>query len=231
MEAIILAGGLGTRLKSVLAETPKCMAPVNGKPFLYYVLKYLKNQDFKRVVLSVGYLKEQIIDYLKNENEIEVAFAEEEIPLGTGGALKFALDFCKSKNPFVLNGDTLFNVNLKKMLKQHADNQSDITIAVRRVDDVSRYGEIEFDEQKRILNFKEKSDFPKEGFINGGTYIVDKELFRDFEFEKFSLEKDFFVPKVKKLNFSAFISNDSFLDIGIPSDYEKASAFVKKLEL
>lgn len=222
-EAIILAGGKGTRLKSVVQNLPKPMAPVAGVPFLTYLLKWLEKHHFERVILSVGYEKEQIINYYKNNfNELELVYSEEIDPLGTGGALAQALNFATDDQVLVLNGDTFFQIDPVELLENHLSAQSQLTIALKAMRNFSRYGMVETDEDGRIIQFLEKqaTDF---GLINGGVYIANANLFETFDMpSSFSFETDFLEPFLEDLPVFAFECEGYFIDIGIPEDYSKA---------
>jgi len=221
-EAIVLAGGLGTRLQEVLPGIPKCMAPMNGKPFLAYVLDYLIEQGFTKVILSVGYLKDHIINYFgTNYNSVEIAYAVENMPLGTGGAVKLSFGFCKQEDIFVLNGDTCFFPDLSAMEDLHFETTADITIAAKHVTETSRYGLIVTDTKGRIKEFREKAT-SGEGLINGGIYLINRKIVDNFPVHSFSLENDIFKKSSLKFKIQAFQSNAFFLDIGIPEDYSKA---------
>lgn len=216
MQAIILCGGLGTRLKSVISGIPKPMAPVNGKPFLEFIFKYLKKQDIKEIILAVSYKYEIIQEYFKDEFlGIKIKYSIEKEPLGTGGAIKQALNFIKDKT-YVLNGDTFFDIDLSKLKL----NQSRICFALKYMQDFDRYGAVELDDRQFIKSFKEK-EFLKQGLINGGIYLISKTIFEDFILEdKFSFET-FLQNNYKNLNARAEIFKDYFIDIGIPEDYKK----------
>ena len=180
LEAIILAGGFGTRLKSVVKDIPKPMAKINNRPFLELILQYLKKHNFKRVVLSVGYKWEIIKNYFgDNFQGIELIYNIENEPLGTGGAVKSSLDLINSDEVFILNGDTIFEIPLTEM--KLFDN-SKITIAVKKMENFDRYGIVVF-EDNSVVEFKEKS-FRKNGFINGGIYLIRKNIFDDFNLPK-----------------------------------------------
>jgi D-glycero-alpha-D-manno-heptose 1-phosphate guanylyltransferase len=224
-EAIILAGGLGSRLKEEVPDVPKCMAPVNGKPFLTYVLTYLEKQNFNKVILSVGHLKEQIINYFGNSfQSISIDYAIEHEPLGTGGAIKLALTQSCHNNVFVLNGDTFFTANLESMEQLHFNSGSDITLAVKLVENANRYGIVEMDSTDRIISFREKDQNAIEGWINGGIYLINKQVIEAINENKFSIENDFFKLFTSTLKFQAFRSLDFFLDMGIPHDYRNAQS-------
>lgn len=219
-EAIVLAGGLGTRLKDILPDIPKCMAPVNGKPFLSYVLSYLEMQGIEKVILSVGYLKDHIISYFGNKYKtLSIEYSIENEPLGTGGAIKLALEQCQFGNVFVLNGDTSFSVNLPEMEGLHFQSKSEITIAVKHVIHSARYGVVDIDKQERVISFIEKDSKSESNWINGGVYLIRKQIFNDITKRKFSFENDFLKILHSSLKIYAFKSTDFFLDIGVPEDY------------
>ncbi|ELZ6700242.1 NTP transferase domain-containing protein, partial [Campylobacter jejuni] len=185
MQAIILCGGLGTRLKSVIKDIPKPMAPINDKPFLEFIFEYLKKQGIKEVILAVSYKYEVIQEYFKDEFlGIKIKYSIEKEPLGTGGAIKEALKFIKNE-AYVLNGDTIFDIDLKKLIL----NNSKICLALKQMNDFDRYGTVELDSKNYIKLFKEK-EFKKQGLINGGIYFLNKDIFNDFTLqEKFSFEE------------------------------------------
>jgi len=222
-EAIVLAGGLGTRLRGVLPNMPKCMAPVGEMPFLTYVLDYLLTQDIHRVILSVGYRKDQVMNYFGNSfKSLEIGYAMEEEPLGTGGAIKLSLGMCTAENVFVLNGDTYFTPDLAAMQKLHETSMADITIAIKQVEDSGRYGSVVSDNSGRIIDFKEKDPSAKEGWINGGIYLINKHILDSVKETKFSIENDVFKHAAERLHIHAFPTDSFFLDMGIPTDYAKA---------
>ena len=160
MEVIILAGGLGTRLRTVVSEVPKCMAPVAGKPFLWYLLKYLTRYDVSRVILSVGYLREVIfrwVEEVRDEFPFQFDYAIEEEPLGTGGGIKLALGKAKGTDVIILNGDTFFDVNLNELMDFHKLMPSAVTIALKPMRNFDRYGRVVVDTvDGHIVQFKEK---------------------------------------------------------------------------
>ena len=222
MEAIVLAGGFGTRLQSVVSDVPKPMANVMHKPFLEYILYYLKENGITRVILSVGYKHNIIEDYFKNSFAgVEVDYVVEDEPLGTGGAILKALPIMKQNHIFIINGDTFFNVDMKKLLSNHHAYQSDLTLSLKPMISFNRYGSVEINQNFKVINFKEK-EFVLKGNINGGIYVINKELFEAFNLpKKFSFE-EFMHKNINELNIYATIFNSYFIDIGIPEDYEKA---------
>jgi D,D-heptose 1,7-bisphosphate phosphatase len=229
MQAIILAGGFGTRLQTVVKDVPKPLADIAGKPFLAYLLQNLQHQGFKKVVISVGYLADKIIEYFGDYYlGIEIAYAREDMPLGTGGAILNSLKFIDETKPvIVLNGDTFLQIDYKKLLAAHKKN---LTLVLRKMDDCSRYGRVQFDDNLVIGNFEEKSVEKKSGFINGGIYVLDAKIFKKFSLsQKFSFESDFLMKYLAELEPKAFLVDDYFIDIGIPEDYSKAQKELPQL--
>ncbi len=222
MQAVVLAGGLGTRLRSVVQDLPKPMAPINGKPFLAFVLEYLKKQGITEIILSVSYKYELIQEYFKDEfYGMKIHYNIEKELLGTGGAIKDALKFVKNE-AYVLNGDTFFDIDLKKLTLDH----SKICIALKQMQNFDRYGTVNVDEQGIVTSFEEKV-FKKQGLINGGIYLLKKDIFDEFSLEKkFSFE-EFLQENYKLLKIQTQIFDDYFIDIGIPEDYKKFIKFKK----
>lgn len=221
MEAIILAGGMGTRLRSVVAELPKCMAPVNNKPFLYYLLQNLEESGFTHIILSLGYKHEVIEEWIKTyPSTVRISTVIEEVPLGTGGGVKLALSKAEEESVFILNGDTYLEVSYQQMMNDHFSLQTTATLALKEMKDFDRYGVVSTDSQHYITEFKEKQPCAK-GSINGGLYIIKRCSLDDMP-AKFSLEKDFFEKRVATKELGAYFSDGYFIDIGIPSDYERA---------
>lgn len=221
MQAIILAGGMGTRLRSILQNIPKPMAPIHNKPFLAYLLDYLQSQGIAHVVLSVHYLREQIQDFFKNEYAgIQISYAIEEEPLGTGGAILKSLEKINLDQPvFVLNGDTFLKLNYRKMF--HECFEENLSMALRKMPDCSRYGAVVLNEN-HIVAFTEKG-IASAGWINGGVYLINPRMLQQEMLpQKFSFETDFLFPSISKLKPRAFLVDDYFIDIGIPEDYAQA---------
>ena len=219
MEAIILAGGLGTRLQNVVKDLPKPMADINGQPFLKYLLDYLSGYQIERIILSVGYKHEVIAHYFgKKYKNIELVYAIEEEPLGTGGGIMNACQYLNSDLFYLINGDTFFDVNLNDLTAFHQQQNADFTLAIKPMQDFERYGTVEISNH-RIQQFNEKQ-YKKQGFINGGVYLLDKQLLQSFNFSlKFSFEKDFLEVYLSNYYFAAYVCSNYFIDIGIPEDY------------
>jgi len=221
MDAVVLAGGFGTRLAHIVSDVPKPMAPVCGKPFLEYVLEYLKNNGIDRVILAVGYKEDVIRSYFGSSfSGMNILYSSEDKPLFTGGAIRKALSLAEEGPVFILNGDTYFDVDLKAMLVFHLEKNASLTIAAKKMTDFDRYGTIE-SENGRITAFLEKRP-TGEGEINGGVYLMDKHLLDSVDREAFSFEKDVMETKVGVLPMYAFASDGYFIDIGIPEDYYRA---------
>lgn len=221
-EAIILAGGKGTRLQSVINDKPKPMALVAGKPFITYLLDFLILNKVEKVILSVGFKHESIVEYLSdNYKGLNICYAIENKPLGTGGAIVYASQYLENKNFFLLNGDSFFNIDLLKLEAFHVSNKNDFTIAVKPMKNFDRYGTVEV-ENNKILRFKEKR-YCEFGFINAGVYLIDKSKINTLNFpENFSFEKDFLEAYTNDFFFGAYIDDKYFIDIGIPEDYKLA---------
>lgn len=224
-EAIILAGGFGTRLQSVVSDVPKPMAPVAGKPYLVYLVKYLKSFGVEHIVLSVGYLSEVVVNYFGNEYEgIKISYSKEENPLGTGGGIKLALEKCTTENVIVLNGDSFFDVDIKALFALHLQKKAKASLGVRLVENVGRYGEVVLSDMDEIIQFSEKSDKQEAGLINGGVYILTRNALEAFQANtKFSLESDFFQKQAGFNRLYALEFSSYFIDIGIPSEFERAN--------
>lgn len=223
LEAIILAGGFGSRLQGVVKDVPKPMADINGKPFLSFIMDYLIEQDVNKVLLSVGYKHEIIMSHFGSRYKgITIQYVIEGLPLGTGGAVKTALQHVGSEQALVINGDTLFRLDLNGMMIFHHNHSADLTIAVKPMKNIDRYGTLMLDET-RIIGFQEKT-FKKIGYINGGVYILNKKIFNLMpQYQKsFSFEIDLLENVNVKLKAYGFISDTYFIDIGIPEDYERA---------
>lgn len=217
MEVIILSGGQGTRLRSVVHDIPKCLAPVAGRPFLGYMLDYLSAYPVEHVVFSVGYLKEQVISFVQAHTwPFRYDFAVEDTPLGTGGGIRLALEKCRSERVFVLNGDTFFPLPLDAM-----PFSGPVTVALKPMKAFSRYGAVEL-EGTTLTAFREKA-YCEEGLINAGVYAIDRtKLHLDALGERFSFEKAVLEPMAAARELKGWPVKRYFIDIGIPEDYDKA---------
>lgn len=230
MEAIILAGGLGTRLQGVIGASPKCMAPINGKPFLSYLFDYLDKQKCTRVILSLGYKHKMVTDWLETQDlYFELDYVIESEPLGTGGGILAAVSDTATEDVAVLNGDTMFLVDLQEQMRFHKANKAVTTLALKDMQNFDRYGVVNVNEKSIITAFEEKQQ-RKNGSINGGIYFINTEAFlaKDLP-EKFSFEKDYLEKFVGEQKFYGYKSDSYFIDIGIPTDYEQAQADLKTM--
>lgn len=229
-EAIILAGGLGTRLKGVISDIPKPMAPIKSTPFIQYLFDYLINADITHAVLAVGYKYEVIKNYFGSAyKNLEISYAVEHEPLGTGGGIANAVSKIKGDNCLLLNGDTYFNVNLKELSLFHESGNSKLTLSLKEMENFDRYGTVDFNQQKRIVGFAEKKPVEK-GYINGGVYALNKSIFNSYQpGNKFSFEKDIMEAKINSIEMYAFESKGYFIDIGIPEDYKRAQSEIPDL--
>jgi D-glycero-alpha-D-manno-heptose 1-phosphate guanylyltransferase len=228
-EAVILAGGFGTRLQKVVKDVPKPMALVNGRPFLAHILDYLLGQRIDRFVLSVGYKHEMIQDYFGGlYRDVPIRYAIEDTPLGTGGGIRKALLEATTDDVVIVNGDTLFQIDVDELISVHKETQSEVSIALKRVENTDRYGAVTLDADGRISGFEEKK-YIRSGLINGGIYVLDRVSFLKHGLpEVFSFEKDYLEAYVGKATMSGVVSDGYFIDIGIPEDYQRAQAELLK---
>ena len=221
-EAIVLAGGLGTRLRSEIGEHPKALAPVNGQPFLHYLLNYLKSQGIKTVILSVGYKHEMIEKAIGNTyNGLSIIYAVESEPRGTGGGLKLALEKTTTDDILVCNGDTFFDIDLSRLTKMHQENKSNCTIALKKMENGGRYGNVVMDDENKIIAFHEKS--PRENaLINGGMYCIKRGILTHYPVNTpFSFETNYLENGTKAKKIFGLTFDNYFKDIGVPEDYKQ----------
>jgi D-glycero-alpha-D-manno-heptose 1-phosphate guanylyltransferase len=228
-ECIILAGGLGTRLKDAVPGLPKSMAPVAGKPFLQYLINYLLAQGVKRFVFSLGHMHELICTFLEeNYSSLNYSIVIEPVPLGTGGAVRLASSKATQENVLVLNGDTMFAVDVTGLLAYHTEHHCACTLSLKPMQDFDRYGVVELGMDNSIRSFEEKKQY-QYGLINGGVYVLNVPGFMALPFpDKFSFEKDYLEVYHDSETMKGFIQDGYFIDIGIPEDYERAG---RELEL
>ena len=227
MQAILLCGGMGTRLRSVVSDRPKPMADICGKPFLQYLLEMLRDKGITEVIFALGYMGEMIEEYFQDGSAfgLKIAYSYEEEPLGTGGAIRNALPKILEEEVLVLNADTYFPMDYQGLYRFHQENDGDFSLATREVPDISRYGAVRRDAAGRILAWNEKLEDggqPLAGEINGGIYVMKKSLIAEIPEGKQSLEQDC-IPKwlsegkrIFGLPFEGY-----FMDIGIPKDYQQ----------
>jgi len=226
MEAIVLAGGKGTRLKSVVSDIPKPMAPINNKPFLEYIFVHLQKNNVTKVVLSVGYQWKSIKKYFGNSfQNVPLLYSVEDTPLGTGGAIKKALNYVKNKEVFIVNGDTFFDINLSDLRLR---KNSKLILALKQMKQFDRYGCVESNKNGFVTSFIEKKSC-EIGNINGGIYLLSKNIFDGYQLgNRFSFE-EFMTNNIENLKITSKVFFNYFIDIGIPEDYAKAKEELRDL--
>ena len=234
MDVIILAGGFGTRLINEINGLPKCLAPINDKPFLFYLLEYLKKFKFDQYIFALGFRSELVIDYLnENFSDLDLIYSVEANPLGTGGAIKSALNFANTSQVIALNGDSFFNIDYNQFFDFHKSKESKFSIALAEIKDNDRYGGVELSDDV-ITSFKEKqtgSEYVKTTVINSGIYLIDSSYFSELSMPvSFSIEKDFFENNSKSIRIYGKVFQNKFIDIGIPNDYYAFPEFIKNID-
>lgn len=230
MDALVLAGGFGTRLRPLVSGVPKPMAPVHGKPFLHYLAAYLHRNNVARIVFCAGYLHEAIERYFGNRYlGMDIGYSVEREPLGTGGAFVNALPLVSGDCCLLLNGDSFFNVPVADLLDAHRRRKADLTIALVKRHTGGRFGLVRMRED-RIVSFKEKRSTGP-GLVNGGVYVVRRSVFDKTDLPRtFSLEKDFLEQYCNRLLFTGVAGDGYFVDIGVPEDYRRAQREYQHLE-
>ena len=229
MQAVILAGGYGKRLRPLVSDRPKPMANICGKPFLDYQIRFLRKQGIRDILMCVGYMHDEIIKYFRNGEDysVHIEYSIEEQPLDTGGAIKHVLQLV-NENFFLLNGDTIANVNLNSMSNFHKEKNSDITIALVELNNNPRYGHVQIDTDSRILSFSEKNNVLDKSLVNAGIYLINKNSINwKILPDAFSLEKNLFPKLILSKKVFGFKFKDYFIDIGIPTDYMKFESDIR----
>lgn len=221
MEAIVLAGGFGTRLRQVVPDCPKPMAPIAGRPFLEILLGSLAGNGFKRVLLSVGFMAEKIVTHFGNRfAEMDIAYVLEESPMGTGGAVRLAMEQCEEDHVFVFNGDTFLDLEVNAVEQQWQQCRRPIMVG-REVPDTTRYGRL-LTKQGRVFGFTGKG-VAGPGIINAGCYVFNCKQLDSFPLNTaFSLETDYLPKTVSRSPMDLFVTAGQFIDIGMPEDFLRA---------
>jgi len=222
----ILAGGVGSRLG--LPDIPKPMAPVNGRPFLSYLFDLLIDNDFREAVLCVGYKWRAIHEYFgSNYRGLDLFYSCEGEPLGTGGALVFALSLFALDKILILNGDSFCAVDFDLFVNRHVDEGVAVSILVAAVGDVSEFGKVFIDGCSKVVKFEEKSGLRRPGFVNAGSYVIEKTLLYDLPpGVPISIESELFPLWLERFAMRAHKVDSRFLDIGTPGGYAKAPEFL-----
>lgn len=219
VKCILLAGGMGTRLKDVVADVPKPMAPVRDKPFLEYIINFIVSQGMRDIIISVGHMAGVIEGYFGDGSSFgaRISYCREESPLGTGGAIREAMKMADCSRCFVLNGDTFNDVDLREMERFHLSRGNIVTMGLIFVDNAGRYGSVGTDGENRITGLHEKKGTGP-GYINCGIYIIEKGLVDRMPGGRFSFEADL-LPGILDIGIRGFVSRGFFIDIGIPETY------------
>lgn len=223
-----MAGGLGYRLQPVNPVLPKSLVPVAGRPFLDYIIEHLQLQGIEKFIFALGHRHAFMEDYINELPKkfgpgIQYKFSIEDEPLGTGGAIKFACKKASEENVLIVNGDTLFKINIATLSAFHFKHKASCTIALKPMQDFDRYGLVEIDSEGQVQSFREKQ-FCKNGLINGGVYILNIPSFLQLNFpQHFSFEKEFLAKQVTSQKIAGLVQDEYFIDIGIPEDLKKAA--------
>jgi len=233
LDVVILAGGLGTRLRPLFPHYPKVMVPVNDKPFLRYLIEQVQSFGACRIILALGYLNEVVQQYVKSQNwkNLEIVTSVESTPLGTGGALRSVSPFIKSENVLVMNGDSFCESNLEAFCAWHFERDADATLLLTKTSDTKRYGRVQVDADGLVLNFEEKGGKSGPGWINAGVYLLNHRLFLTIPVSgTVSLEREMFPAWIGR-GLYGYKSQGRFLDIGTPESYAAADLFFATEEL
>jgi NDP-sugar pyrophosphorylase family protein len=230
LAAVVLAGGMGTRLRSVVADRPKVLAPVAGRPFLTYLLDQIGDAGIQRVVLSTGHLAEQFASIIGDRyRNIQIVYAHEEQPLGTGGAICFACGFTDADQLLVMNGDSYCDADLSSYIDWHVGGRHDVSLMLAKVNDRSRYGTVEINAGGRITAFIEKRSERIAGYINAGVYLLRRPMLDQFPAGPLSIEREVFPVWLRERALMGWVTDGEFIDIGIPSDYERSHEFMARV--
>lgn len=219
---------MGTRLQNTVPDLPKSMAPVAGQPFLIYIIRHLLSQGVEKMIFALGH-KHDIIKTFLSETfyYLNYTCVIEDTPLGTGGAILLALDKTTGRDVIIVNGDTLFKIDIDDLSDRHIETQTDCTIALKPMERFDRYGSVSIDEAGNVVRFNEKK-FEAKGNINGGIYVLNRVSFLQNKFPQiFSFEKDYLEALVDTYNFIGVIQDKYFIDIGVPEDYRRAQDELK----
>jgi NDP-sugar pyrophosphorylase family protein len=230
-KAVLLVGGLGTRLRAVISSAPKPLAPVGNRPFLELLIRQLGNQGIRRLIMSTGYLADQIEGEFGNGSELGVAieYSREPEPLGTAGAVKFAERFLQGVPDFlVMNGDSFLELDLRQLVQLHRTHGGVATMAVVSVENAGRYGTVHVDTGNKVTEFCEKTGSDSPGLINAGVYVFSPAILEYIPVGPVSLEKDIF-PRLLDQRVYAVKEQGVFIDIGTPADYARAQELSDRL--
>lgn len=231
LDAIILAGGRGTRLRESVRDLPKPLARIRDRPFLDILLGVLaRSGRIRKAVLAVGYLADIIIRHYSDRKDIglEIVFSVEKTPLGTGGAVRKALERTDTEEVLVMNGDSFAEVGIDSLIEVHRKGGMPATMVVARINDTSRYGRVDIGPGGRVRSFEEKVAQPLPGFINAGIYVIRREVLAGIPADRpVSLEREI-LPGLLKEGIRGFVAEGKFIDIGIPEDYARAQTLLEE---
>jgi len=229
-EAIILAGGLGTRLRSAVPDLPKCLAPVGGRPFIGYVTDYFRQAGIRHFIFALGYKHSAFDDFFRQtfpDGGYTISLEQE--PLGTGGAIRQACTLGSEKTVLILNGDTFFRIALDSLSAFHRQQAADCSLCLKPMRDFDRFGVVEQDAGQRVTLFREKQYYA-EGLINGGVYALCRERFLHEDLPPvFSFEKDYLEKVLVTRRVCGLVQDTYFIDIGIPEDYRRIQNEINEL--
>ena len=230
-EAIVLAGGLGTRLRSAVPDLPKCMAPVGGKPFIAYLTDHFRRSGVERFIFALGYKSAAFDDFFRRYfPDGGYTVSVEEQPLGTGGAIRRACTLARDRTVLILNGDTFFGIRTAELAAAHEKHGADCTICLKPMRQFDRFGAVELDPEDRVRAFREKK-YTSEGAVNGGVYALNREGFLAEPLpEVFSFEKDYLERSIDSRRIYGLLQDAYFIDIGIPEDYRKVQQEINSLQ-
>jgi NDP-sugar pyrophosphorylase family protein len=231
LPAVLLVGGIGTRLQPVLPGTLKPLAPVGDAPFLQLLVRQLGSQGIRRLIMCTGHLADQVEKEFSDGHQwnVAIAYSKESRPLGTAGAVKFAECYLRQASDFlVMNGDSFLELDFRDLLRFHRQHDGLISMAVRRVPDATRYGTVQLDTHHRVVGFREKMGAPVPGLVNGGVYVFKRAILQHIPDGPASLEKDVF-PELLAHGVYALEQQGMFIDIGTPEDYARAQTLCHSL--
>lgn len=231
MTAVLLAGGMGTRLRSVLPSKPKPLANVGSRSFLELLIRQLQHQGVHRLLLCTGYLGDQIEAAVGNGEEfgIAITYSRESSPMGTAGAISLARRYLESLTHFlVLNGDSFLEIDFNEFIQFHQQHGGLASLAVRHVENAGRYGAVEVNGEGRVTRFMEKGSSGEPGLVNAGVYLFSTRILKYFDEGPASLEYDVF-PRLLSEGIFAFQEEGLFIDIGTPEDYVRAQGIWQRL--
>lgn len=229
-EAIILAGGLGTRLRSAVPDLPKCMAPVGGRPFIAYLTEHFRRAGIRRFIFALGYKHDAFEEFFRSQfPDGGYIVSLEEEPLGTGGAIRQACTLAKEETLLILNGDTFYRIELEALSAFHQEKDADCSLCLKPLVDFDRFGVVGLDNDQRVRFFREKQYYP-EGLINGGVYALNSSRFlREDLPARFSFEKDYLEEVLDTRRIYGIQQDHYFIDIGIPEDYRRIQNEINEL--